>query len=130
MCSGTARVLVRPPCLRRVHWHESSQSRDQLEEDAKRLLTCWVAPGHVLEDYAGRHWSGLVASYYLPRWQLWWKSLPSAGGADGLDVERFEKDMHEFEQQWLAGPIDRSIGHHPTVREAAAVARDLLRQRA
>jgi alpha-N-acetylglucosaminidase len=110
-------------------WGETPARAAQLEEDAKRLLTCWVEPGHVLEDYAGRHWSGLVASYYLPRWTLWWEALLSVGGPDGLDVERFEKDLHELEQTWLAGPIDRSIGQHRTVRDAAAVARDLLRQR-
>ncbi|MDQ4052991.1 MAG: alpha-N-acetylglucosaminidase [Actinomycetota bacterium] len=109
-------------------WGETPARADQLEEDAKRLLTCWVAPGHVLEDYAGRHWSGLVAAYYLPRWTLWWEALLAADGADGLDVDGFERGLRRHEDEWLATPTDRSH-HHPTVREAAAVARDLLRQR-
>jgi alpha-N-acetylglucosaminidase len=100
-------------------WGDTEARADQLEADAKRLLTCWVEPGHVLEDYAGRHWSGLLAAYYLPRWQLWWAAL--LGGED------FERDLAELEQRWLATPIDRSIGQHQTVARAAAAARELLR---
>jgi len=108
-------------------WGDSEARADRLEEDAKRLLTCWVEPGHVLEDYAGRHWSGLVASYYLPRWRLWWEVLLSSGGVDDLDVERFEHDLQELEAQWLAAPTERGPRRHPTVAKAAGVARDLLR---
>ena len=100
-------------------WGETPARADRLEEDAKRLLTCWVEPGHVLEDYAGRHWSGLVAAYYLPRWRLWWEALQ--GGEEG-----FERALEEHEERWLATPADRSTGRHPTVVEAAETARDLL----
>lgn len=110
-------------------WADTPARAEQLEEDAKRLLTCWVEPGHVLEDYAGRHWSGLVASYYLPRWRLWWNALLSARKADGLDVDRFEHDLQEHEDLWLAAASERPR-HHPTVPQAAAVVLDLIRQRA
>jgi hypothetical protein len=60
-----------------------------------------------------------VASYYLPRWRLWWEALQ--GGEKG-----FERALEEHEERWLATPIDRSVGRRPTVFEAAEAARDLL----
>ena len=73
----------------------------------------------MLEDYAGRHWSGLLAAYYLPRWRLWWAAL--LGGED------IERDLEELEERWLVAPTDRRPRNHPTAAEAAAAARDLLR---
>ena len=53
----------------------------------------------MLQDYAGRHWAGLVSGYYLPRWRLWLRAL-----ADGTAVERFEAELRAFEEGWLADP--------------------------
>jgi alpha-N-acetylglucosaminidase len=78
-------------------WGRTDAERAALQRDARRLLTCWVEPGHVLQDYAGRHWSGLVGGYYLPRWRIWLRALE-----EGMDVERFEAELRAFEEGWLA----------------------------
>ncbi|CAN5583282.1 alpha-N-acetylglucosaminidase [soil metagenome] len=39
---------------------------------SRQILTTWrPQPGHVLDDYAGRVWHGLVGDYYRARWTLW-----------------------------------------------------------
>lgn len=95
------------------------------ERAARRLLTCWVTPGHVLSDYAGRHWSGLVTGFYLPRWRAWLAALDA--GLDGrpLDPARFEADLAAFEDNWIMGsPSDRTtplaepVAVADTVRDA------------
>jgi alpha-N-acetylglucosaminidase len=89
------------------------------QQDARRLLTCWVEPGHVLQDYAGRHWSGLVSGYYLPRWRLWLLALE-----EGSDVARFEAELRAFEEGWLADPRPSSDEPLPDAVAVAAAVRD------
>lgn len=108
-------------------WGDSVARADELEQDAKRLLTCWVEPGHVLEDYAGRHWSGLLASYYLPRWQLWWRALTSSRGVDGLDDAGLQRELDRTEEAWLATRTEPTVPSAPSVTDAVSAARDALR---
>ncbi len=83
-------------------WAHSDSERDALERDARTLLTCWVAPEHPLEDYAGRHWSGLVAGYYLLRWRLWLFTLGAALEQGGVpDAARFDSEVTRLEENWL-----------------------------
>jgi alpha-N-acetylglucosaminidase len=103
-------------------WGRTDAERAALQQDARRLLTCWVEPGHVLQDYAGRHWSGLVAAYYLPRWRIWLQAL-----ADGADVERFEAELRAFEEAWLADPRLAPDEPLPDPVGVAAAARDRYR---
>ncbi|WP_460862780.1 alpha-N-acetylglucosaminidase C-terminal domain-containing protein, partial [Nocardiopsis coralliicola] len=77
----------------------------RLRADALRLLTVWVEPGHPLEDYAGRHWSGLLGRYYLPRWRLWTAALRTAlTRAASLSPARFDAALDAFERSWLLNP--------------------------
>jgi len=38
------------------------------EFNARNQLTLWGPDGQIM-DYAGKQWAGLVADYYIPRWQ-------------------------------------------------------------
>jgi alpha-N-acetylglucosaminidase len=99
-------------------WGRTDAERAALQQDARRLLTCWVEPGHVLQDYAGRHWSGLVAGYYLPRWRIWLRALE-----EGLDVARFEAELRAFEEGWLASaPAPAAGPTEPPLPDPVAVA--------
>lgn len=83
-------------------WARSEAERASLVRDARRLLTCWVEPGHALQDYAGRHWSGLVCGYYQPRWRLWLRTLGRALERGGEpDPARFDADVTMLEENWL-----------------------------
>ena len=39
------------------------------EFNARNQLTLWGPDGQIM-DYAGKQWAGLVADYYIPRWQV------------------------------------------------------------
>ena len=47
-------------------WAGSAGEQAYYERNARRLITTW---GGNWSDYAGRQWNGLIADYYLPRWQ-------------------------------------------------------------
>ena len=49
---------------------EDAALADYYETNARRLVTIWGPP---VNDYASKVWSGLVASYYLGRYETWWK---------------------------------------------------------
>jgi len=76
----------------------------------------------VLQDYAGRHWSGLVGGYYLPRWRIWLRALE-----EGMDVERFEAELRAFEEGWLADPQPGPAEPLPDAVAVAAAVRDRYR---
>lgn len=46
--------------------------KDYYEMNARRLVTTW---GGDLNDYSCRNWSGLMANYYLQRWNLYFVYL-------------------------------------------------------
>ncbi|RHY35233.1 hypothetical protein DYB32_000292 [Aphanomyces invadans] len=59
--------------------HDSSELSLYYEYEARNQVTRWGdSNGNVLGDYATKQWSGLVASYYLPRWQVWLKDVVAA----------------------------------------------------
>jgi alpha-N-acetylglucosaminidase len=129
------RLAASHPEFRLDTWIGSARARggtvgrsDQLERDAKRLLTVWVAPGHRLSDYAGRHWSGLLAGYYLPRWELWFDALASELGTGGRDVEGFERALAKLEDGWIESRFTSAPTTEPAdVASAATAARAVLR---
>jgi alpha-N-acetylglucosaminidase len=54
---------------------------DALEHDARTLITTWGDPpavSPVLYEYANREWSGLVSTYYRPRWAKYLDALSTA----------------------------------------------------
>jgi len=107
-------------------WAETPARADELERDARRLLTCWVEPGHVLNDYAGRHWAGLIEGYYLPRWRRWFDALLDALAGDSLDPVGFDRELSRFEQTWLDAPYRPATLVSEPVTAAADAARDLV----
>ncbi len=74
-------------------WGQDAASKDRYEANAKRLVTTWGGP--VLTEYAARVWSGLLRSYYLPRWEQWIEAKCS--GNDSFDIE-------PWEEKWVTTP--------------------------
>lgn len=82
-------------------WGRDAQESHRLRIDAKLLITSWVAPGHPLNDYAGRHWSGLLDGYYGARWRLWIEEMRAILQTGRRDADRFEIQLRDWEQAWL-----------------------------
>ncbi|XP_077549100.1 alpha-N-acetylglucosaminidase-like isoform X1 [Haemaphysalis longicornis] len=55
----------------------TKEESDLYEYNARNQITLWGPKGEI-RDYAAKQWSGLVRSYYLPRWELFLKSLQNS----------------------------------------------------
>ncbi|MBN6054205.1 alpha-N-acetylglucosaminidase C-terminal domain-containing protein [Nonomuraea sp. RK-328] len=89
------RMLATRPEYTFRHWEAKALSwavdpgdRDVLADNARRIITVWgTSDSPLLDDYAGRHWSGLVGGYYRDRWELWASGLDRALATTGGDAE-------------------------------------------
>ncbi|MGW6060118.1 alpha-N-acetylglucosaminidase [Streptomyces sp. NPDC055189] len=115
-------------------WVESARrmgtndaERAEFERTAKVLITVWggrsTSEGGKLHEYGNREWAGLMADFYVPRWQKWLDEL-----ADALAAGRAPRDVDWFavEEPWTRERKDyplRGIGDE--YRTASRV-RDVL----
>jgi alpha-N-acetylglucosaminidase len=108
-------------------WASSASELARLNYDARSILTTWggrkASEDGPLHDYANRDWAGLTASYYLPRWQLYFDTLRQAM-RDGTPPQPI--DWYAFGDRW-----NRGVQHFATRPEgdsygvALAIARVL-----
>ena len=74
-------------------WSSSDAGKALLEYNARNQLTLWGPTGQI-NDYAKKEWSGLVGTYYRPRWALFLKYAAAAAAAGGAwDPAGFCEDM-------------------------------------
>jgi alpha-N-acetylglucosaminidase len=90
------RLLASHPNLQLKTWvdfarahGDTPQEKNHYEENAKLLITLWGYNGEV-DDYSNRIWSGLIGSYYVPRWQMYFENLAGA-----------HHDIRAWEKQWV-----------------------------
>ncbi len=88
-------------------WSHSAHGRAPLEYDARSIITTWGdrTASEDLHEYGNRDWSGLVSTYYAPRWQLYFNALDTA-----LKTGSAPKpiDWYAFGDAW-----NRSTAHYP-----------------
>ncbi|KAI1418879.1 glycoside hydrolase family 89 protein [Xylaria sp. FL1777] len=72
---------------------------DFLEYEARNQVTIWGPTGQI-SDYASRSWSGLVGTYYLPRWQKFIDYL-IATPSNAYDQKAFTAELLEWELSWV-----------------------------
>ena len=76
---ATNKFFLLGPWLNAVTpWAASHDESLRLQYDARSILTTWgdrTASEAGLHDYGNKDWAGLVSSYYLPRWQLYFNRL-------------------------------------------------------
>ncbi len=80
---------------------DTPEEKAYYERDARLLITTWGARGNGLIDYAARSLSGMLSSYYRPRWEKFYVSLAEAleQGRE-LDAAAFDNWCKDFEWQW------------------------------
>jgi alpha-N-acetylglucosaminidase len=79
LCTDLDRMLACRPEYTFQHWEAKALAwatnpaeREVLLDNARRIITVWgTVESPLLDDYAGKHWSGLVGGYYRDRWELW-----------------------------------------------------------
>ncbi|XP_035784446.1 alpha-N-acetylglucosaminidase-like [Anopheles albimanus] len=61
---------------------ETPLERQKYEYNARIQLTLWGPQGQIV-DYANKQWAGMVADFFLPRWQLFLGELDLALATNG-----------------------------------------------
>ena len=117
---ATRREFLLGPWLEDAkRWATNDAERRQYEKNARLQITVWgpSAPDALLFDYSNRQWSGLITSYYMPRWQKYIdflaaqfdKPSPSRYTEDNLkksynrpadDANPFYVELSKWEQSW------------------------------
>ena len=93
--------------------------KDYYEQDARLLLTLWgPIDSPVIFDYSWREWSGLISSYYLPRWEKFHayiaqrlenrkaykeKGLKQHHGRAAFRANDFYTQLADWETAWVKG---------------------------
>lgn len=81
-------------------WGATSDERDWLEWNARDQVTLWGsywAPGAgTISNYAAKQWSGLVGTYYLPRWRHF--ITQSLLGANPVVLRN---ELREMAENWV-----------------------------
>src|SRR5699024_10405476 len=107
-----------------ARWGGDQAGRASLVRDARRLLTVWARQDSGLHDYSGRHWSGLLADFYAPRWQLWIDYLAQVAihGTD-TDPGQFRSAVVQLEETWAN---EATIGEAEPRGDLIEIAAELL----
>ena len=92
---GIDQLLEKHPTLSLSRWIGFARKHGQIpvekdyyERNARRIVTVWGPP---VDDYSARIWAGLIRSYYVPRWNQYFKSL----------VENKPYDIKDWEINWV-----------------------------
>lgn len=92
-------------------WGTDAAERDQLEYDARSLLTTWGGRGPSedgqLHDYANREWSGLLTDLYAQRWSVYFATLDDALATGG---EPAAVDWYALDDAWAHRTSDDTTG--------------------
>lgn len=78
------------------------QEKKNYEKNARNLITLWGDKNSSLNEYSCRQWSGLIASFYKPRWQEFftYANQQLRVGAK-IDQKAFEAKMKDWEWTWV-----------------------------
>jgi alpha-N-acetylglucosaminidase len=98
-----------------ARWATNELERTVLIDNARRIVTAWGEPSSpLLDDYAGRVWSGLAGGYYRRRWALWAGGLEAAvaaGPAAGTLASELDVALRELTESFIRhgpGPLSSS----------------------
>ncbi|MFJ9036184.1 alpha-N-acetylglucosaminidase [Streptomyces sp. NPDC102406] len=126
--TGTHRAFLLGPWIQDARTMATDDAeRAEFERCAKVLITVWgdratSDPGN-LHEYANREWQGLMADFYLPRWQKWLDELQDALAAGREPVK---VDWFAFEEPWTRERKDYPLRPYGDAYRTAARVRDVL----
>lgn len=82
-------------------WGTNRKERDYYESNARCLITTWGDKDSELNDYACREWSGLMSSYYVKRWDIFFDFCEeSVARGTGFSDDQFNEKVSAFEKDW------------------------------
>jgi alpha-N-acetylglucosaminidase len=99
-------------------WGKDSAEADYYERNARTIVTTWFGKNNSLNDYAGRDWNGLLAGFYLGRWQLYLDEMAKALETGASPDLKIDSRVADFEWQWAR----QTGGNFPAQSSGDAVA--------
>lgn len=101
-------LLSTHPSFSLVDWLQNAkqfgrnkEEKSYYEKNARTILTTWGDKDQSLNDYANRTWSGLVSSYYKPRWEMFLnQAIASVLDKTSFNEKTFHVNVTNFEKQW------------------------------
>jgi alpha-N-acetylglucosaminidase len=101
-------------------WGAGEADTALYDKNASMLVTCWGPEDNPrIFDYSWREWSGLIRSYYIPRWQKFHAmlaakleageayseaGLPQVYGREAWRANDFYASLADWELQWINTP--------------------------
>lgn len=84
-------------------WGTDDEQRKVLQWNARRVLTLW-GQGPQIDDYARKQWSGMLAGYYLKRWQWYLDEVgESLTKGEPFDETAFSQKLRQWMVNWSDG---------------------------
>jgi len=85
-------------------WARNDEQRRHFEWNARNQITLWGPPDARLHDYARKCWAGLISSFYVPRWEMFFNRLTETWGKK-FDAAAFEQDIRAWEAEWTRSTV-------------------------
>ena len=98
-------------------WGTTEEEKRLYEWNASMLLTLWGPEDEPrIFDYAWREWAGLIRTYYLPRWKMFYEhlaahlargsdyseeGLPKVYGREAFRANDFYGELADWEINWV-----------------------------
>ena len=101
-------------CEAAVKHGTSNEERLLYLRNAKAQVTVWG--GDRLKDYASKSWSGLLLSFYIPRWEMFFERYKNKGS--DFNEASAQAAVTEWEENWIREP---EIPESPPVLTQAQV---------
>lgn len=82
----------------------TDQEKDLYEHNARNQITLWGNRDCRIRDYACKHWNGMMAGFYMPRWERFFDTV-SAAMEQGVpfDEAAFIEASKDWEWEWTLG---------------------------
>lgn len=83
-------------------WGSTASEKRLYERNARDLITLWGGEDNRLHEYSCRQWNGLIADFYKPRWEQFFRELTqSLKENKELNQEAFDVSCRKWEWQWV-----------------------------
>ena len=92
------------------NWGTNDAEKKLYEKNARNLITLWGDSNSSLHDYSCRQWSGMLRTFYLPRWeQFYTAAITALDKKQAFDQKAFEEKMKVWEWKWVNGQEKYSV---------------------
>eukprot|EP00054_Salpingoeca_dolichothecata_P008009 m.45743 g.45743 ORF g.45743 m.45743 type:complete len:799 (+) comp17449_c0_seq1:3-2399(+) len=106
-------------------WGKTADEINNKEFNARNQITLWGPSGQI-NDYAAKHWAGLVGDYYGGRWNLLLTALNAAVyQGQPMDFNKYSADLLKFEQAW---GFEHKVYPTTPTGDTAAISSSLLQK--